>query len=359
MIPAILASFDYICFMAIISKKKKIYPIQDGLRQYLVRTGRQSDLPISYNDLQRYENSFPLIDKKNKDTLWETVIYSQDDMKSIHHQVKKIYALLKAEGDLSFIEHLFIDRIDLCIYGNTKPFRVRIVNRINDNFDYFYIKQADASRVYGLELEHLLSPNRISYHIRDETLIEEHIIGIPGDQFIRDYLKDGHLNAIRLSKEFVKFNERCFIRLLGDMHSSNFVVDITPDFEEVEYRIRAIDFDQQSYEGRKAIYLPQYFKQNNPLIEVGLKCLTPETVKQYQKEERSLIAARLKAGRETISFLLKTMARDTLAPKSHVESLKKDLAIHYKQESFLQCNSMGELVRESLLTVLEDKSNFL
>ena len=345
--------------MAIISKKKKIYPIQAGLKKYLSQSGRQADLPISYHDLQRYENSIPLIDKKNKDTLWETVIYSQDDMKSIHHQVKKIYALLKAEGDLSFIEHLFIDRIDLCIYGNTQPFRVRIVNRINDNFDYFYIKQADASRVYGLELEHLLSPNRISYHIRDATLIEEHIIGIPGDQFIRDYLKDGHLNEIRLSKEFVKFNERCFIRLLGDMHSSNFVVDITPDFEEVEYRIRAIDFDQQSYEGRKAIYLPQYFKQNNPLIEVGLKCLTPETVKQYQKEERSLIAARLKAGRETITLLLKTMAQDTLAPKENVISLRKDLAVHYKQDSFLKCESMGDLVRESLLTVLENKSSFI
>ena len=28
-------------------------------------------------------------------------------------------------------------------------------DKINDNFDYFYIKNADASRIYGLELEGL------------------------------------------------------------------------------------------------------------------------------------------------------------------------------------------------------------
>ena len=66
------------------------------------------------------------------------------------------------------------------------------------------------------------------------------------------------LNALRFCKEFVKFNERCFVRLLGDMHSSNFVVDITPDFEEIYYRICSIDFDQQSYEGKKAVYPVSY-----------------------------------------------------------------------------------------------------
>ncbi len=338
--------------MAVISKKKIPYPIRSGLRRYLRHNGRGAKLPISYSDLLRYDNSLPLLDKNDHDTLWETVIYPQDDMKSIHDSVKMIYALLKADGDLSVMEHLFIDRIDLCIYGNTQPFRVRVVNRINDNFDYFYIKNADASRVYGLELEHLLSPNRISYLVDGSTLIEEHIIGIPGDQFIKTYLDDQHLNQIRFAKEFVKFNERCFIRLLGDMHSSNFVVDITPDFEDVVYRIRAIDFDQQSYDGRKSIYLPQYFKQNNPLIEIGLRCMTPETVKQYQKEERSLIANRLKAGSDIIHELLDCMENDTLAPPENVISLGKQLADHYGKSSFLQCKSMGALVRESLLTVL-------
>jgi hypothetical protein len=344
--------------MAIISKKKNIYKISKVLRSYLQKHDREIKLPINYKDLLRYDNSIALIDQRGKDTLWETVFYAQDEMKEIHHSVKTIYAIMKADGDLSVMEHLFVDRIDLCVFGNTQPFRIRIVNRINDNFDYFYIKNADASRVYGLELEHLLSPNRISYVVNDETLIEEHIVGIPGDMFIKYYLKDKNLNKIRLAKEFVKFNERCFVRLLGDMHSSNFVIDITPDFEEVDYRLRAIDFDQQSYEGRKSIYLPQYFKENNPLIEIGLNLMTPETVRQYQKEERSLISHRYKASKEKVNELLAAMSNDNISTPKNVKSLASDLAKHYKNKDFLECNTMGELVRKSLETALNQKPSY-
>ncbi len=344
--------------MAIISKKKKAISIKEPLRNYLIDNGRETNLPISYGDLLRYNNSIPLIDKNNKDTLWESVFYPQGDMQEIYHNLKKIYAILKADGDLSVMDHLFVDRIDLCVYGNTQPFRVRIVNKINDNADYFYIKNADASRVYGLELEHWLSPNRISYITHESTLIEEHILGIPGDQFIKFHLNDKSLNRIRLSKEFVKFNERCFVRLLGDMHANNFVVDITPDFEDVNYRIRAIDFDQQSYEGRKSIYLPQYFKENNRLIDIGLQCLTPPTVKQYQKEERSLIARRFKASGNVINQLLNAMAGEVLSSTENVHNLRTELAYHYKDNEFLLCNSMGELVRHSLEKVLNGDHHY-
>lgn len=339
--------------MAIISKKKKHYPVSHHLRRYLLRHEREIEIPITYDDLIRYNNAIPLYDKHNKDTLWETVFYPQDDMKHIHYSLKKIYSLIKADGDLSVMDHLYIDRVDACTFGNTFPFRVRIVNKINDNFDYFYIKKADASRIYGLELEHLLSPNRISYIVYKDTLIEEHIPGIPGDQFMKYYLEDPNMNKTRLGKEFVKFTERCFVRLLGDMHSSNFVVDITPDFEEVHYRIRAIDFDQQSYEGRKNVYMPQFFKQNNPIIQIGIETMTPETVKQYQKEERSLIATRLRASEKTIHSLIIAMGKDNISLPEHVETLKQELAEHYAEPKFLECQNMGEIVKTSLQNLLE------
>jgi hypothetical protein len=338
--------------MALISRKKLIYPISSVLRRYLIKYAREVDIPIHYHELLRYTSSIALYDSKEQDTLWETVFYAESDREEIHQNVKKIYALLKAGGDMSVMDHLFIDRIDLCIYGNTQPFRVRIVNRINDNFDYFYIKNADASRVYGLELEHLLSPNRISYLVHQNTLIEEHIAGIPGEKFMKLHMEDPHLNPIRLAKEFVKFNERCFVRLLGDMHSSNFVIDVTPDFEETHYRIRAIDFDQQSYEGKKSIYLPQYFKENNALIQLGMKYITPESMYQYQREERALIATRLKSSHKEIEDVLRSMEHDKLAPKENVESLRTELARHYKNESFLTCQTMGELLRLSFLQVI-------
>lgn len=334
--------------MAIISKKKEIFPVSKHLRAYIKKYDREIDLPIYYADLLRYDNSIPLYDKKGNDTLWETIFFPQGDMEHINASLKKVYAIMKADGDLSVMDHLIIDRVDLCVYGNTQPFRVRVVNQINDNFDYFYIKNADASRIYGLELEHLLSPNKISYVVNQETLIEEHIVGVPAELFIKQYLGDPNVNEIRLSKEFVKFNERCFVRLLGDMHSSNFVVDITPDFEDVEYRLRAIDFDQQSYEGRRAIYLPQYYTQNNPIIKIGLKHMTPETVRQYQREERSNIANRLKVERKRVDDLLSAMKKERLSKPENIQRLRKELADFYEEKDFLMGECMGDLVAMSL-----------
>ena len=335
-----------------IKRKKKTYEISPQLQGYLRENGRATSVPITYQDLLRYDNTVPLYDNKGTDTLWVTVFYPQQDMDRIYYALKMIYSILKADGDMSVMQHLNVDRVDLCVYGNTRPFRIRIVNQINDNFDYFYIKYADASRIYGLELEHISSPNRINYSVADRTLIEEHIAGIPGEQFFRDFLHSKEQNITRLAKEFVKFNERCFVRLLGDMHSANFVVDVTPDFDELHYRIRAIDFDQQSYEGGKTIYMPQYYKQNNPLIEAGLRVMTPESVRQYQKEEHALIAARLRSSRYQLKDLLTAMTSDQLAPPAHTAQLKKALAKHYKNNNFLRCRSMGDIVRTSLWSSL-------
>ncbi|MCV9389248.1 hypothetical protein [Reichenbachiella ulvae] len=339
--------------MALISKKKIVYPVGQRLQRYLKKYQRAISANIEYQDLLRFDNAIPLYDKNGHDTLWQTVFYPQSDMQTIYQSLKKIYAIIKSDGDLSVMDHLVIDRLDICEYGNTKPFRVRVVNQINDNFDYFYIKIADASRIYGLELEHLLSPNRIGYGVYQQTLIEEHIAGIPCDQFIKNNLKDKGLNEIRLAKEFVKFNERCFVQLLGDMHSSNFVVNITPDFEEVSYRLRAIDFDQQCYEGRRSVYLPQYFKQNNPLIEIGLKHMTPETVRQYQKEERALIANRLKVERYRVADLLRVMVTDEISTEENIKTLKNDLSEFYDEKKFLSCNNMGDIVKVSLWMLIK------
>ena len=336
-----------------ITNKKIPFKISKPLREYLIEYGREIAMPIKYTDLARYENSIPLYDKHGEDTLWVTVFYSQSDMADIHLSLKKMYAILQSDGDMSVIEHLYIDRIDLCMYGNTNPFRIRIVNKYNDIFDYFYVKVADASRVYGLELEHMLSPNQIGYYTDGNTLIEEHILGIPGDQFFKNYLNDKRTNKSRFAKEFIKFNERCFIRLLGDMHSSNYVVQIIHDLDDVHYRIRAIDFDQQSYEGRKNVYLPQFYKQNNPIISEGLKLITAESMHQYQIEERARLAQRLSTWRYRIKELGDAVIKDNISLPEHTETLKYELAEHYNDPNFLKCESMGEIVRCSLRTLLK------
>src|SRR5580658_9948284 len=155
------------------------YAVSPPLRDYLERWGREAQLPVTYKDMTAFSEGAPLLDHAGRDTLWESVIYPREQMTALHQGLKEIYALMQAEGSMSVMDHLYVDRIDYCTFGNSNPFRVRIVNSYNDNFDHFYVKKADASRVYGLELEHLLSPNRLHFLTCGETLVEEHIAGIP------------------------------------------------------------------------------------------------------------------------------------------------------------------------------------
>ena len=335
------------------SRKKPIYPVQDHLRSYLKKHGREVKLPVAYRDLSHFISSVPLLDKNGKNTLWETVVYDMRHWDFIREGLVKIYAILKTEGDLTFTKHLDVARIDFCSFANSNPFRIRIVNKYNDNYDHYYIKLADASRIYGLELEHLLSPNRITYLTYLNTLVEEHIPGIPGDAFLERYLHDESLNKIRLAKEFVKFNERCFVRLLGDMRAYNFVVDITPDIEDFQYRIRAIDFDQQSYEGRKNLYLPQFFKENLGFVEICMQHLNKDSIEQYQTEERTMMAFRVATSRFRLMELLNIMAKDKIDSPEKLRQLKTELSNYFHAPVFLKCRSMGQLVKRQLKQTLQ------
>ena len=331
-----------------ISRKKFVYPVADPLRRYLRQYGREVRLPISYTDLNNYSESVPVLDKRDRDTLWETAIYPSYAIDAIHAGLKKVYATLKAGGNQQVQEHLFIDRIDYCTFGNTHPFRIRIVNRYNDVYDYFYVKVADASRIYGLELEHLLSPNQLTYLTHDNTLVEEHIAGIPGDQFVQQYLGRPEYNPKRLAKDFVKFNERCFVRLLGDMRAYNFVIVITPDFDDYQFRIRPIDFDQQFYEGQINVYRPQFFKENFPFVDLALKHFNPQVMTQYQQEERSLIVQRMRSERVRLAVLRDALQRDEVAPPEKINQLKHALAAHYEDKRFEECNTTADIMAWSL-----------
>jgi hypothetical protein len=156
---------------------------------------------------------------------------------------------------------------------------------------------------------------------------------------------------VRVAKELIKFNERCFVRLLGDMRAYNFVFVVTPDFEEAQLRIRAMDFDQQSFDGRKNFYLPQFFKENAPLVQFCTKQIRAETARQYQREEQTLILQRASLASERLGLLLHDMAREELSSPEKVKSLREGLAKHYGRDDYLRCTSMGALVRENLESI--------
>lgn len=341
-----------------IQQRKPVYPVGPMLAGYLHTYERASPLPVSYGDMRRYDGLLPTLDARGKETLWNTVIYRPGERDDLHSRLVETYQFLIGDG--RFVEHLSVASIDFCAYGNSQPFRIKIINRVNDNHDYYYIKQADASRIYGLELEHLLSPNRINYTWYGDTIIEEHIIGVPGDAFIAEPTRyGGPLNEVRLAKAFVKFNERCFVRLLGDMRAYNFVVDVIHDLDQVQYRIRSIDFDQQSFEGRSRIYMPQFYKENLPYVQLAQRVLSAGSVAQYRNEERALLRKRYKLGQDQLDALLVVMRQDRISSPEHLAQLSKDLATMHKDSSMENCASMGELLGMHLHTILRGAVAFV
>lgn len=332
-----------------ISKKKPSYSINSELHAYLDTYNRNIKLPIFYDDLLRFQGSIVVYDKEDNDTLWIRVYYNEFERQEIDLSLKKVYTLLHSDGNENTIPFLTVDAIDYCTFGNSKPFRIKIRNILNDNFTYFYIKTADASRIYGLELEHMLSPYNLNFLVYKDTLIEEHIAGIPGDEFIKNFLpKCDKFEKSQIAKEFVKFNERCMIRLLGDMRSYNYVIVPTHDFDQVVYKIRAIDFDQQCYEGKFKVYRPQFFKENVKMVELVSETIQKMSIDQYKTEERSILVKRLKSYPGRVDALLNCMINDTISTHENTEFLKTKIYDYTFDTQFLRCKTMGAILKRSL-----------
>ena len=325
--------------------KKPTYPINNSLLDYLERFDRISKVPIFYDDLLRFSGSVNVYDKYDKDTLWTRVYYNEFERNEIDLTLMKIYSLLHSDGNLGIIKFLNVDSIDYCTFGNSNPFRIKVRNILNDNYTHFYIKKADASRVYGLELEHILSPDKINFLVYKDTLIEEHIMGIAGDVFIKTLLSNcTETEKSQIAKEFVKFNERCMIRLLGDMRSYNYVIVPIHDFDQVVYRIRAIDFDQQCFEGNFKVYRPQFFKENYPMVKLVKEKLQNSSIEQYKDEERAVLAKRIHSAENRIKRLLQIMGDDIISTDEHLQQLKLELYRYTNDLNFKKAKSMGNIM---------------
>ncbi len=341
----------------LMSKKKPTFPVNEMFNAYLKNYNRNIKISIFYDDLLRFQGSVTVYDKNDEDTLWVRTYYSQYDREEIDRSLKKVYTMLHSDGNDDTIPFLNVDAIDYCTFGNSKPFRIKIRNILNDNFSYFYVKKADASRIYGLELEHILSPHNMNFLVFGDTLIEEHIAGIPGDDFIRDFLpKCTESQKAQIAKEFVKFKERCLVRLLGDMRSYNYVITPTHDFDHIIYKFRAIDFDQQSFEGNLKVYNLQFMKENFKMVEMVSKKLQNDSIRQYKLEERSFMAKRMITAPRRTARLIKCMKADSISYPENVELLKEHLIKYVGDVKFKDCENMGEILETILAFV---KRNYL
>ncbi|WP_026915490.1 hypothetical protein [Christiangramia portivictoriae] len=342
----------------LMSQKKPAFPVNDRFNRYLQKYNRNTKIPVFYDDLLRFSGSVVVYDQHDEDTFWVRCYYPEFERVEIDNSLKKVYTILHSDGSDDSLNYLNVDAIDYCTFGNSKPFRIKVRNILNDSFTYFYVKKADASRLYGLEFEHLLSPHRINFLVYKDTLIEEHIAGIPGDVFIEDHLPKCDLRAqTQIAKQFVKFNERCTVRLLGDMRSYNYVVIPTHDFDHVEYQIRAIDFDQQCFEGNLKVYRPQFFKENFLMVQLVSDKLENSSIEQYRKEERSLLAKRMINTQSRYKELIRCMINDHVSTKDNVKQLRNELYSFSKDMKFKRASTMGQILRTALDFVKRNYEN--
>ena len=341
-----------------ISRKKPSFKISDHLDKYLKTYKRVQKIPIEYSDLLRHVGSVNVTDENSADTLWQRVFFNDTESVEIENNLKTVYNLLYSDGSNDSFNFLIVDAIDYCTFGNSNPFRIKIRNSLNDNFTYYYVKQADSSRVYGLEFEHITSPYNLNFIVYNKTLIEEHIIGIPGDDFFNNYLKKcSKGEQSQIAKEFVKFSERCMIRLLGDMRAYNYVIIPTHDFDQVVYKIRAIDFDQQSYEGDFSVYRPQLYKENKRIVDLVKDRLINNSINQYKAEERAIIVKRILGSKERVDSLLSKMKKDILSSNENVQSLTRQIYHLTHDNRFKFSKSMGDIMESSIDYMINNYEN--
>lgn len=331
--------------------QKELYPVSDSLQQYLETYRRDIILPINYAELFHYSHTNAIKDANGKPTHWENVLYEKKLLSELKSKLLAVYSLLNPQENIS-AESLEIKAIDFCEYANSMPFRITVINTQNDQADFFYIKSADASRIYGLELEQLLSSNRSNFFYHQQTLTEAHIDGVPGDIFLEqsDYLTNEE--QLLLAEEFVRFNERCFTRLLGDMRSYNFVVVKNEQASGVSFRIKAIDFDQQCYEGRMNLYLPQFYKENYGYVQMITTLLNNELIEQIRLSESRAMASLAVKNSRRLSELLQVMSKEEISENYKVLSLRKELSTVFHTHRYSKCKTMGALVKQHLKQML-------
>lgn len=326
--------------------QKEVYPVSALLQQYLRQYKKDTALPIAYKELLHYNYTNAIKNANGKHTHWERVVYDKELLQQLQQKLVSLYAQLKNETAIQ------IDSIDFCEFANSMPFRINITHINTNKKDLFYIKSADASRIYGLELEQLLTHNHINFLYHQNTLVEEHIDGIPGDTFLEKVNELSEKEKQSLAAAFIRFNESCFARLLGDMRSYNFVILKSNDAQN-PFHIRAIDFDQQCYEGKLNLYLPQFYKENYRYVQLVTGLLNDTGIDAIRLRERKELAGLFIKNQEPLTHLLQVMEQEELSEQYKVVSLRKELNRYHHTTHFSHCSTMGSLVKQQLKAALQ------
>jgi hypothetical protein len=318
--------------------QKESYPVHPAFADYLQQYHRDVALPLSYQDLLHYRYTDALKDDTGKHTHWERVVYDDSFQMELEQKMITCWELLHPFSNQQ--QAIAINAIDFCEYANSMPFRIT-VELADGTLHFFYIKLADASRVLGMELEHLLTDNKITFLYHRQTLIETHIEGMPGDECIQQFSNANDSNQKTLAQAFIEFNENCFMRLLGDMRSYNFVVNTLPHSSH----IRAIDFDQQCYEGRLKFYFPRFYKENVQLVNWCDQYFTEDAQLHIKKAARLNFVKTYTDNASRVNDLLQALLHAEISEPYKVLQLKNDLEIAFGKNAYRACTTMASVLQ--------------
>jgi hypothetical protein len=129
-------------------------------------------------------------------------------------------------------------------------------------------------------------------------------------------------------------------------------MQITPDFDDFQFRLRAIDFDQQFYEGNVKVYMPQFFKENRPYVELAMEYLTDKTVLQYQQEEQSSIMYQARSERYRLKELRDVSIKDNISTVDNIHQLREGLFKHYADPHYHKCETMTDIIELNIKNVI-------
>ena len=136
-----------------------------------------------------------------------------------------------------------------------------------------------------------------------------------------------------------------------DMRSYNFVV-VKNNAAQKPFTIKAIDFDQQCYEGKLNLYLPQFYKENFRYVQLAKALLTDTAIDKIRMKERKELAGLFIKNKQQLSALLQVMEKEEISEHYKVVSLRKELNQYHHTHAFSHCKTMGSLVQQQLEQVL-------
>ena len=90
------------------------------------------------------------------------------------------------------------------------------------------------------------------------------------------------------------------------------------------------------------------------MVKLVMDKLKPNSVEQYRKEVRSVIAKRLLNSHERYLDLVSILKKDNIAPKGHVTELRTALQKLTYDSKFRLCENMGDIAEIGLEFVMKN-----